>query len=197
MPAWNGIGADEPWHHDAMEESKSRRYVIVGGPGVGKTTVASALAQQCDLVRVELDELCWGPHWTSADSSELRARVSARIDHVDGWVADGNYLDEVSSVLWGSADVIVWLDLPRRTGFVRAVRRSFRRVVSRQELWNGNRETWRVLTPSSLRALWRRWPDYPRRIETLLRADPSYKDKLVRLSSQRKIVWWTSEQQLG
>jgi len=180
-----------------MEESESRRYVIVGGPGVGKTTVASALAQQCDLVRVELDELCWGPHWTSAGSSELRARVSARIDHVDGWVADGNYLDEVSSVLWGSADVIVWLDLPRRTGFVRAVRRSFRRVMSRQELWNGNRETWRVLTPSSLRALWRRWPDYPRRIETLLRADPAYADKLVRLSSQREIAPWTTEQQLG
>gem|GEM_PF-2370040 len=92
--------------------------MVVGGPGVGKTTVASALAQRCDLVRVELDELWWGPHWTSAGSSELRTRVSARIDHVDGWVADGNYLDEVSSMLWGSADVIVWLDLPRRTGFV-------------------------------------------------------------------------------
>jgi len=180
-----------------MNESKLRRLVIVGGPGVGKTTMANALAQQCDLVSVELDELWWGPHWTSADASELRARVTARIDHVDGWVADGNYLDEVSSMLWSSADVIVWLDLPRRTGFVRAVRRSSRRVMSRQELWNGNRETWRVLTPSSLRALWRRWPDYPRRIETLLRADPSYADKLVRLSSQREIVSWTTEQQLG
>jgi len=92
--------------------------VVVGGPGVGRTTAASALAQRCDLVRVELDELWWGPHWTSAGSSELRTRVSARIDHVDGWEADGNYLDEVSSMLWGSADVIVWLDLPRRTGFV-------------------------------------------------------------------------------
>ena len=180
-----------------MNESKLRRLVIVGGPGVGKTTMANALAQQCDLVSVELDELWWGPRWTSADASELRARVTARIDHVDGWVADGNYLDEVSSMLWSSADVIVWLDLPRRTGFVRAVCRSFRRVVSRQELWNGNRETWRVLTPSSLGALWRRWPDYPRRIETLLRADPIYADKLVRLSSHREIVSWTSEQQLG
>ena len=37
---------------------------------------------------------------------------------------------------------MVWLDLPRRTVMRRIIRRSFRRVASRVELWNGNREHW-------------------------------------------------------
>ena len=37
---------------------------------------------------------------------------------------------------------MVWLDLPRRTVMGRIIRRSFRRVAGRVELWNGNREHW-------------------------------------------------------
>jgi len=177
-----------------MGETKPHRYVIVGGPGVGKSTLALALVQRCGLVRVELDEISWGPNWTSTNAHDLAARVAERIGDVDGWVADGNYLDEVASVLWSGADVIVWLDLPRWVGFASAVYRSTRRVIGRQELWNGNRENWRVFTPASLFALWRRWPDYPSSIEAVAQSDPSYSSKLVRLTSRHEIADWTSEQ---
>jgi len=177
-----------------MGETKPHRYVIVGGPGVGKSTLAVALVQRCGLVRVELDELWWGPNWTSTNAHDLAAQVTERISDVDGWVADGNYLDEVASVLWSEADVIVWLDLPRRVGFASAVSRTIRRVIGRQELWNGNRESWRVLTSPSLLALWRRCPDYPSHIEALAERDPSYSSKLVRLRSRREVAEWTSEQ---
>lgn len=120
--------------------------------------------------------------------------MAERISDVGGWVADGNYLDEVASVLWSDADAIVWLDLPRRVGFASAVYRTTRRVIGRQELWNSNRESWRVLTPASLFALWRRWPGYPSRIEALAQSDPSYSIKLVRLTSRREVAEWTSKQ---
>jgi adenylate kinase family enzyme len=45
----------------------------------------------------------------------------------------------------GGADTIVWLDLPRWLVTVRVIRRSLRRVIRREELWNGNRERWRNL----------------------------------------------------
>ena len=40
------------------------------------------------------------------------------------------------------ADTIVWLDLPRRIVMTRVVWRTIRRVFTREELWNGNKEPW-------------------------------------------------------
>ena len=62
----------------------------------------------------------------------------------DGWVVDGNY-SVVRDLVWDRADTVVWLDLPRLVVVRRITTRSIRRVVWREELWNGNRErgaTW-------------------------------------------------------
>jgi hypothetical protein len=56
-------------------------------------------------------------------------------------VVDGNYRAVVPDLVWARADTVVWLDLPRRTVLRRVTWRSLRRVVRREELWNGNRET--------------------------------------------------------
>jgi hypothetical protein len=39
------------------------------------------------------------------------------------------------------ADTVVWLDLPRRIWLPRLVVRTLRRALTREELWNGNRES--------------------------------------------------------
>ena len=62
----------------------------------------------------------------------------------DGWVVDGNY-SAVRDLVWDRADTVVWLDLPRLVVVRRITTRSIRRVVRREELWNGNRERWRNL----------------------------------------------------
>jgi adenylate kinase family enzyme len=41
------------------------------------------------------------------------------------------------------ADLVVWLDLPRRTKFWRIFRRTLRRVRGREVLWGTNVDTWR------------------------------------------------------
>jgi hypothetical protein len=46
----------------------------------------------------------------------------------------------VRDLVWARADTVVWFDLPRRTVMRQVVGRTLRRVVSRVELWNGNRE---------------------------------------------------------
>ena len=42
--------------------------------------------------------------------------------------------------MWPRADTVVWLDLPRSQVMRQIVSRTFRRVLTREELWNGNRE---------------------------------------------------------
>ncbi|MEZ5164996.1 MAG: hypothetical protein R2695_00385 [Acidimicrobiales bacterium] len=59
---------------------------------------------------------------------------------------DGNYRAAVvEGPVWRRADTVVWLDLARRIVMRRIIGRTLRRVVRREELWNGNREPWRNL----------------------------------------------------
>ena len=57
----------------------------------------------------------------------------------DRWVVDGNY-SVVQDIVWEAADTVVWFDLPYLTVMVRMIRRTLRRTLTGEELWNGNRE---------------------------------------------------------
>ncbi len=119
---------------------------MVGSSGAGKTTVARQLAAQLGLAHVELDALFHGPGWTQPAPAEFRRRVAAALDAAtDGWVACGNYSAVREAVVWPRADTVVVLDLDKALVTWRVVRRTLRRVVRREELWNGNREPWRNL----------------------------------------------------
>lgn len=54
-------------------------------------------------------------------------------------MVDGNY-SAVQELIWTRADTVVWFDLPLALVLSRIIGRTLRRVVSRQELWNGNGE---------------------------------------------------------
>ena len=119
-----------------------RRIAIVGASGNGKTTLARALAQRLSLPHVELDALHHGPNWTEASPEELRARVLERMSP-DGWVIDGNYASKIGDLVTSQADTVVWLDQPLRVILWRLWRRTLRRIRRQEELWSGNRESWR------------------------------------------------------
>ena len=90
----------------------------------------------------ELDALNHGPGWTEATAAELRARVEPLVAG-PAWVIDGSYRGKLGDLVLAHADTVVWLDLPRRVWLPRLLWRTTRRIVLRQELWNGNRETLR------------------------------------------------------
>jgi adenylate kinase family enzyme len=120
-----------------------RRVSVVGTSGVGKSTVAAALAHALGAPWLELDSLQHQADWTPLPVAEFRARVAFEAEG-ERWVIDGNY-SRVQDIVWARADTVVWLDLPLRTVMCRVIWRTLRRVVGRVELWNGNRERWRNL----------------------------------------------------
>ena len=89
---------------------------------------------------VELDAIHWQAGWTELDAAELRRRVEPLVAR-DAWVIDGSYRGKLGDLVLERADTVVWLDLPRRLWLPRLVVRTLRRALTREELWNGNRES--------------------------------------------------------
>jgi adenylate kinase family enzyme len=117
-----------------------QRVSVVGNSGSGKTTFAAELARRIGAPHLELDSVFHQPGWEPLPAEEFRVRVAA-FTAGDRWVVDGNY-SGVLDLVWPRADTVVWLDPPRHRVMRRIVGRTLRRVFSRAELWNGNREPW-------------------------------------------------------
>jgi adenylate kinase family enzyme len=163
--------------------------VIASASSSGKTTVGRTLASRLDVPFVELDALNHGPGWTEATGEELRARVEPIVAG-DAWVIDGGYRNKLGDLVLAAADTVVWLDLPRREWVPRLVRRTIRRIVRREELWSGNRETICnafLRRDGLLQFAWRtygvRRATYPAELARF---------HVVRLRSQREVDEWLS-----
>jgi hypothetical protein len=115
-----------------------RRVSVVGNSGSGKTTLAVGLAGAMGVPHLELDSVFHQPNWQPLETELFRARVTEFIA-ADSWVVDGNY-SKVQDLIWLRADTVVWLDLPRYQVMRQLTARTLRRMVTRQELWNGNTE---------------------------------------------------------
>ena len=118
-----------------------QRVSVVGNSGSGKSTMARQLAAALGVPHLELDSVFHQPGWEPLPAGEFRRVVEGAVAG-DGWVMDGNY-SAVRPIVWARADTVVWLDLPRRTVMRQVVWRTLGRAVTRQELWNGNRESLR------------------------------------------------------
>jgi adenylate kinase family enzyme len=122
-------------------ENRLTRVVVQGTSGSGKTTLSAALALALGVTCLELDGLYQQSDWTPLEIEEFRSRVESFVEQ-PGWVVDGNY-SHVRDILWPLASTILIIDLPKRVVMTRVIKRTFLRILKREELWNGNRESWR------------------------------------------------------
>jgi adenylate kinase family enzyme len=141
--------------------------VIASASGNGKTTFGRELARILGVRFVELDALVHGPGWAETPDEVLRSQLDPILAS-DGWVIDGSYEHKLGQLVLRSADMVVWLDLPIRVWLPRLIRRTWRRVRGREELWNGNRESlrgvvwgWDSLLVWAFRAQFRRRRSWP------------------------------------
>ena len=167
-----------------------QHIAIVGPTGSGKTTLAVQLAQRLNIPHIELDALHWEPNWTEAPIEVFHARVRAALSG-PAWIVDGNY-SKAREIVWDRIDTVVWLDYRLSLCLWQLSRRTFHRVVTRQELWNGNRESWRKVLSKDSILLWS-LRSYPRLREryTRLLGLPEYQHLIaVHLTSPRMTARW-------
>ena len=154
-----------------------KRISVVGSSGAGKTTVARRLAEALSTPHIELDALYWGEGWSAATTAELSERVRAATAG-EAWVVDGNYWNKLGAQVWAAADTVVWVSPPRWRAMWQSLTRTVRRATTRQELWNGNRESWRGLRfwRGEESILWWAWTAYDRTQERYAQAmaDPQW-----------------------
>lgn len=95
-----------------------RRIHITGNAGSGKTTLAVALGRRLRVPVFHLDSIVWQPGWRKTPADQRRAAEAELIRH-GAWIIDG-----VSDEVRTAADLVIFLDVPRRRCLIRAIRRN-------------------------------------------------------------------------
>lgn len=114
------------------------RWWFIGASGAGKSTYARAVSNAINVPYVEMDAIFHQANWSELEPVEFRRRL-IEVAESNEWVIDGNYR-AVRHIVMARVQVVVMLDFSRRLVFSQVVRRTFRRALHHEELWNGNRE---------------------------------------------------------
>lgn len=171
--------------------STGRRIVVVGSTGSGKTTLAKDIAARCQIPHIELDSLFWKADWQETPDGEFISKIRTALDNAgDSWVIDGNY-SRIQPIIFPLADTIVWLDYPLRVSFLRLLKRTLRRVFTREKLWSGNRESAKAALLSKESLLYYALKSYRRRkarYARLMMSDQYPHLRFIRLYHPRETV---------
>ena len=166
-----------------------RRIAVVGVSGNGKSTLARAAAAKLGVPYVELDALNHKPGWIEATDEELRAAAD-EATRGDAWVADGSYYAKLGMLVHDRADEVVWLDQPLPLVLYRLIKRAISDVVTQRDMFNGNRQTWRLafwgrdsLLGFAIRMHFRRRREWPRRFA-------QSETRVTRLRSPQAVDRW-------
>lgn len=145
-----------------------RRICILGPSNSGKSTLANAIARQCDLPAIHLDQLHHlpGTDWKPRPSDEFTALHDEAIQG-DAWVMDGNY-SRCMPQRFRRATGIILLDISTPLSLFRYMRRCLSGHATRAGGLEGGSErvTWEMIhhiavaTPGNRR----RYADLYRRI---------------------------------
>ena len=176
------LGHSDPLPH------RPRRVLVAGTSGSGKTTLAGRIGAALEIPHQEIDALFHGPGWTPLPS--FMAEVE-RFSSGPRWVTEWQYR-VARPLLAERAELLVWLDLPRRTVMRQVVVRTLRRRLRRELLWNGNVEPplWTVLRDRDhiVRWAWRTHRTNAERVARLVEQRPAL--PVVRLRSRAEVEDW-------
>jgi adenylate kinase family enzyme len=170
-----------------MNEFDYSKIVIVGSSSSGKTTLGRQLSKILGQPHQELDFFNWEENWTEANHEVFRQRVDEFTSKTK-WITDGNY-GRVQDLTINRATLVIWLDYSLPLILSRFFRRSIRRSITKEELWNGNRETLKnsMWGKESLLAwILQVYPKNIARYEEMITDNDSSKRKFLRFKTPRE-----------
>ena len=129
------------------------RISIIGTTGSGKSTLAASLARRLNVPCIELDAIHWQqPDWNPISREQFQAEVAEAV-RAERWVIEGGY-SAVRPLIWERADTVLWLDYSFPVTLSRLLRRTTRRILSRELLWGSNYESLQIALSRESILLW-------------------------------------------
>lgn len=165
-----------------------KRIHIVGSSGTGKSTLSKRLSEILAIPHIELDAIHHLPNWEPIPRAEFAEIVDEKTD-ADAWIVDGNYR-RLRPIIWSKATHLIWLDFSFPFVMYRCVRRTVKRVVTKEELFNGNRETFRNAFLSGDSVIWYTLHNHfgrRRQYRAVFESDEHHGMNLIRLRSQAEV----------
>jgi adenylate kinase family enzyme len=165
-----------------------KKIIIIGPSGAGKTVLAKKISNILSIPHIELDRNNHQENWQPVDKVEF-VRTVRSMTSEDSWIFCGNYFSTLGIEFWKQADTIIWCDFSFPLVLGRLLRRTAYRILTRQLLWNSNRETFRLnfLSSDSV-ILWmmKSWNRQKKRYNSLFsKANDLPNIDLIRLKSPR------------
>ncbi|HEY8885917.1 MAG TPA: hypothetical protein VIM31_00225 [Candidatus Microsaccharimonas sp.] len=165
------------------------RIIVIGSSGAGKTTLAEDLSAKLDIPHFELDGVFHQKKWQPLETNEFKARVD-EITKAPQWIICGNYFTKLGGLhFWTKADTVIWCDYSFPIVFSRLLRRTLKRTITKQELWNENHEGFVVnffSKDSVLLWMMREWDEMKQRYEKIFKENTLKTTKLVRLKNSKE-----------
>ena len=88
----------------------SKKIIVIGCPGAGKSTFARALHTKTGLPLYHLDLMYWNEDRTTVEKSVFLERLSAVLS-CEEWIIDGNYASSME-LRMAECDTVIFLDYP-------------------------------------------------------------------------------------
>lgn len=179
LEGYRNLKFTKVWMKRLNMQDVEMKIALMGCSGSGKSTFARRLEDELGYPRVELDSYFHLPGWKAKPAEQFKSEVSEFLRNserlADGWIVDGNYLSKLDDLVTSKAEVVIWFNLPKAKVMKRVIWRSIKRAITREVLWNGNRESFGNLlkwdpTKSIIRWSWTQYDSYVEELSEMARA---------------------------
>ncbi|WP_269582494.1 DNA topology modulation protein FlaR [Roseibium sp. Sym1] len=150
-----------------------KRVMIVGGPGSGKSMLATALGEKTGLPVFHMDKIHWCSGWVERPRAE-KDRLTHEVHIQDHWIFEGGHSGTYAERV-ARADTFVWLDVPVGLRLFRVLRRSMKHYGrTRPDLPDGCPERFNLQTVDFLHFIWRTRNSARDKLEAVYRTPPAH-----------------------
>lgn len=162
------------------------KILVTGNAGSGKSTLARKIAISNGLPLFSMDKIVWQERWKKPSADDILRKTNELIEK-DSWVIDG-----VSFEVMAAADLVIFLDFPRRVSFWRTTKRNYKYLFrSRPELPPHCPEI--LIIPKLVKIIW----NFPARVKPkLLERKMLQNESFIHITSNEELKEYLCSQHI-